>query len=50
TGPGRVWLQTLPLPRLAHALQEYITVERARESGEAGAIGAIVGSVLRDRF
>lgn len=50
TGPGRVWLQTLPLSRLAHSLQEYITVERVREGAETGAIGAIVGSVLRDRF
>ena len=24
TGPGRVWLQTLPLPNLAHALLPYL--------------------------
>ena len=24
TGPGRVWLQTLTLPNLAHALQPYL--------------------------
>ncbi len=24
TGPGRVWLQTLPLPNLAHALVPYL--------------------------
>jgi uncharacterized protein (TIGR00266 family) len=24
TGPGRVWLQTLPLPNLAHALMPYL--------------------------
>ena len=28
TGPGRVWLQTLPLPRLAHKLAEYIARQR----------------------
>ena len=29
TGPGRVWLQTLPISRLAHQLQEY-HAQRAR--------------------
>jgi uncharacterized protein (AIM24 family) len=24
TGPGRVWLQTLPISRLAHQIQEYL--------------------------
>jgi hypothetical protein len=24
TGPGRVWLQTLPISKLAHALREYL--------------------------
>jgi len=33
TGPGRVWLQTLPISRLAHQLQ-------------AGVVGGIVGSIL----
>ncbi len=46
TGPGRVWLQSLPLARLAHALQPYLpstTVERT----EDGVVGGIVGSVIR---
>ncbi len=29
TGPGRVWLQTLPISRLAHQIQEYLPRERA---------------------
>jgi uncharacterized protein (TIGR00266 family) len=47
TGPGRVWLQTLPISNLAHALQEYMprTVERV----EGGVVGSIVGSILRGR-
>jgi uncharacterized protein (AIM24 family) len=24
TGPGRIWLQTLPLPNLAHSLIPYL--------------------------
>jgi uncharacterized protein (AIM24 family) len=27
TGPGRVWLQTLPLPNLAHALIPYLPLK-----------------------
>ena len=41
TGPGRIWLQSLPLPNLAHALQPYIAVETAGEAAGAGAIAAV---------
>jgi len=45
TGPGRVWLQTLPISKLAHALQPYLpTVQR--ETVEGGVVGGIVGSIL----
>ena len=43
-GPGRVWLQTLTLPNLAHALAPYLGgdggggVEQATELGVAGAV------------
>ena len=45
TGPGRVWLQSLPLANLAHALAPYLNTggERVAETGT----GAIIGSVLR---
>jgi uncharacterized protein (TIGR00266 family) len=45
TGPGRIWLQTLPIAKLAHKLMEYMP----RPSGEAtkgGVVGGIVGSIL----
>ena len=48
TGPGRVWLQTLPISRLAHQLMEYMPTERRVESVEDGVVGGIVGSVLRN--
>jgi uncharacterized protein (TIGR00266 family) len=48
TGPGKVWLQTLPIPKLAHALQEYMPRTEHVESGAAGGVvGGIVGSILR---
>ncbi len=46
TGPGRVWLQTLPISKLAHALQEYLPTAR-RETAESGVVGGVVGSILR---
>ncbi|GAC1359208.1 MAG: hypothetical protein NVSMB3_06640 [Acidobacteriaceae bacterium] len=46
TGPGRVWLQTLPIAKLAHALQEYLPTGR-REQAEGGVVGGVVGSILR---
>jgi len=49
TGPGRVWLQTLPLSNLAHALQPYLPSgggERPRDVGAGAVIGGIVGSIL----
>jgi len=45
TGPGRVWLQTLPISRLAHQLQQYMP-SAGRETTQAGVMGGIVGSIL----
>jgi uncharacterized protein (TIGR00266 family) len=45
TGPGRIWLQTLPLPQLAHKLQQYMGGETTRETA-TGVVGGIVGSIL----
>jgi uncharacterized protein (AIM24 family) len=47
-GPGRVWLQTLPLSRLAHKIGEYLPHGRREVPSAAGAgvIGGIVGSIL----
>ena len=46
TGPGRIWLQTLPISRLAHELQEYMPHHEARQSVQGGVVGGIVGSIL----
>jgi uncharacterized protein (TIGR00266 family) len=44
TGPGRVWLQTLPLANLAHALQPYMIEGETAAGGSAGAVaGALTG-------
>ncbi len=44
TGPGKVWLQTLTLSNLAHALSPYLPT--AGERTQAAGTGAIVGSVI----
>lgn len=46
TGPGRVWLQTLPLSNLAHALQQYLPSCEGRREVEGGVVGGVVGSIL----
>jgi uncharacterized protein (AIM24 family) len=49
TGPGRVWLQTLPLANLAHALEPYLSSGRGegvRNIGTAAVLGGIVGSMF----
>jgi len=51
TGPGRVWLQTLPLSKFAHALKPYLpsSGESARNTGGAAVLGGIVGSMFDNR-
>jgi len=46
TGPGRVWLQTLPIAKLAHKLMEYMPSEHGR-AGQSNLVGGIVGSILQ---
>jgi len=50
TGPGRVWLQTLTVPNLAHALSPYLSGESTVENVETGVAGGIAGAVLRGIF
>lgn len=46
TGPGQIWLQSMPLPNLAHALQPYLG-NTTGDSAAAGATGGIIGNILR---
>jgi uncharacterized protein (TIGR00266 family) len=47
TGPGQVWLQSMPLPVLAHALQPYLAQQAAPQATEAGVVGGIIGDIMR---
>ena len=53
TGPGKVWLQTLTMPNLAHALIPYLGSREGSSSAHTiriGTAGAVSGAVLRDIF
>ena len=45
TGPGKIWLQTLPISRLAHQLMQYMP-KSSGEATQGGVVGGIVGSIL----
>jgi uncharacterized protein (AIM24 family) len=51
TGPGQIWLQSMPLPNLAHALAPYIAAQASGESAATGAaagtVGGIIGNIMR---
>jgi uncharacterized protein (TIGR00266 family) len=52
TGPGTVWLQTLPISRLAHQISEYLPQADRRQVGNTatGAVlGGVIGSILGDK-
>lgn len=45
-GPGRVWLQSMPLPILAGALSPYLAGDSTRGGVEGGAVGAALGDLF----
>ncbi len=50
TRPGRVWLQTLPLANLAHALSPYMVEGETASGGNAGAVAGCAGRPPRRRL
>jgi len=46
TGPGRVWLQSMPLVILAHALSHYLDKGGAKDAVAGGAVGGMLGGLL----
>ena len=45
TGPGTIWLQSMPLPILAHALSPYLG-EPTGQTVAAGGAGGLIGNIL----
>lgn len=50
TGPGRVWLQSMTIPNMAHALAPYLGGESAQASPQQIGGAALAGSILGDIF
>jgi uncharacterized protein (TIGR00266 family) len=46
TGPGQVWLQTLTMPNLAHALEPYLARESETSTASLGGSGGNVGGAI----
>jgi uncharacterized protein (TIGR00266 family) len=47
TGPGQIWLQSMPLPNLAHALAPYIAQQVTPDAASTGAAAGILGNIMR---
>ncbi len=47
-GPGKVWLQSISLAGLAHALQPYIVGETAAEGGATVGAAGLLGSLIKN--
>jgi uncharacterized protein (TIGR00266 family) len=49
SGPGKIWLQSLPIPNLAHSLEPYLPRESGGGDGRGSdsGLGGIVGGLLR---
>jgi uncharacterized protein (TIGR00266 family) len=50
TGPGKVWLQSLTVPNLAHAIGPYLGKENVQQNVDSGVAGGIAGNLMRDFF
>ena len=48
TGPGQVWLQSMPLPLLAHSIAQYLGGGHpVADAAGGGIVGGVIGNVLR---
>ena len=48
TGPGRVWLQSMPVMNLAEEIGKYLPQHDAKEATTGGIAGAVIGGLLKD--
>jgi hypothetical protein len=50
TGPGKVWLQSMTVPNLAHALSPYLGGEQAVSTAQGVGGGMVAGGIFNDIF
>lgn len=46
TGPGKIWLQSMPLPMLAHSLAPYLPTSNADGQPQSNSPGDVFGNLL----
>jgi uncharacterized protein (TIGR00266 family) len=49
TGPGKAWLQSMPILNLAESIAHYLPTNAPQDATAGGVIGGIVGGLLRGR-
>lgn len=47
TGPGRVWLQSMPIMNLAEEIGKFLPQREVREAAGGGIVGGVIGSILK---
>jgi len=47
TGPGRVWLQSMPIMNLAEEIGKFLPHNAPAEATGGGVAGAVIGSLLK---
>jgi uncharacterized protein (TIGR00266 family) len=47
TGPGRVWLQSMPVMNLAEEIGKFLPHSEAKEATTGGIAGAVIGGLLK---
>jgi uncharacterized protein (AIM24 family) len=48
TGPGKTWLQSMPITNLAEEIARYLPMQRdVQETTAGGVVGGLVGDLLR---
>lgn len=47
TGPGRVWLQSMPIMNLAEEIGKFMPQREVREVAGGGIVGGVIGSILK---
>jgi hypothetical protein len=50
TGPGRLWLQSMTVPNLAHAIAPYLAGEETASAAGGTTAGVVAGRFLNDIF
>jgi uncharacterized protein (TIGR00266 family) len=50
TGPGKIWLQSMTVPGLAHAIAPYLGTQEATSAATGSTAGVVAASFLKDIF